>query len=78
MHRILVPIITFGLFCMLAGYSQGYVKAHPVRTISEHYGSEVTIKRGSHKRQSDKAAVIAEIWGITPEEVNQPIRIWGE
>jgi hypothetical protein len=77
MYKIIIPIITLGLFCMLAGYAQGRANA-PVRHVSEHYGEEVKLQRneGIVWNSQRRAAAIKEIFHI--EDLNKATNIWGE
>ncbi len=60
----LLALITFGCFCVLASYSLGATHK------SERIAKPVLIWRTA------KAASIADVWGLTPEEVDKPIRIF--
>ena len=73
MIRILIPLITLGCFCVLSSYSWGVTHA-PVRHVMEDRAVKT---RPVHLWRTAKAAQIADIWGITPEEASKPVRIFG-
>lgn len=59
-----------GAFCVLASYSYGTIQPYPAR----HY----TAAKPVILYRTDKAALIASLWGITPEELSRPIDIFGD
>ena len=87
MTRILTPIITLGLFCVLASYSFGrYSPTHHTgqdigysqhdrdglsRLIESSPGKSVYVWR------TRKAAQIAEVWNLTPESIDSAVDILG-
>lgn len=77
MYKIIIPLTTLGLFCMLAGYAEGRRNA-PVNKVSEHYGQEVILKRneGIVWNSQRRAAAIKEIFHI--EDLDKASNIWGE
>ena len=77
MYKIIIPLTTLGLFCMLCGYAQGRNNA-PVNKVSEHYGQEVILKRdhGTVWNSQRKAAAIKEIFHI--DDLDKATNIWGQ
>ena len=73
MIRILIPLITLGCFCVLASYAQGrYEPGHHTR----HAKAVHLIRDFAWKDR--RSALIAEVWNVTPQELDKPVNLWGE
>jgi hypothetical protein len=69
--KLIIVLCVVGGFFVLSSYSWAITHA-PHRHIMEDRVKPVTIWR------THKAALLADVYGLTPEEVNRPIGIWGK
>ena len=77
MTRILIPLITLGLFSILASYSYGrYEPGH--RQSYRHAQAVHLVRQQAYAWRTHTAAQLAQVWGITPQELDSPVDIWGE
>jgi hypothetical protein len=62
-----IALVTLGCFCVLASYSYGAQmgRLHRPAVMVAVWGDA-------------RAAQIADIYGVTPDEVDKPIKIFGE
>lgn len=81
MIKLLTPLITTGLFLVIASYSYGKLqapydyKAHSyVQTAKNNYAKAKPVI--IHRLNKEK--LIAEVWNIKPGELSQPVNIFGE
>lgn len=64
-----LALFVTGSFCVLAAYAYGIIQPYP----TQHYAraKPVVLYRMS------QAALIADIWNITPSDLDKPIAIFG-
>lgn len=65
-----IALIVFGCFCVLASYAYGTTQA-----ILSRHAKPVILIRSAWKNQ--KAEIIADVWNISPNELDTAQNIFG-